>query len=47
MEDVKRRLCIDFGTSNTAAAYRVGAGEPVVVPLSPAAVAMPLSLIHI
>lgn len=41
MEDVKRRLCIDFGTSNTAAAYRVGAGEPVVVPLSPAAVAMP------
>ncbi|MET9200397.1 Hsp70 family protein [Gordonia sp. NPDC003585] len=40
-EDVKRRLCIDFGTSNTAAAYRVGVAEPVVVPLSREGVAMP------
>lgn len=40
-DDVKRRLCIDFGTSNTAAAYRVGGAEPVVVPLSRDGVAMP------
>lgn len=40
-QESRRRLCIDFGTSNTAAAYRVGFGEPVIVPLGPGGPAMP------
>ncbi|MEP9390920.1 Hsp70 family protein [Gordonia sp. VNQ95] len=37
----RRRLCIDFGTSNTAAAFRVDTADPVVVPLSADVVTMP------
>ncbi|MFE0752157.1 Hsp70 family protein [Gordonia sp. NPDC058843] len=40
-QESRRRLCIDFGTSNTAAAYRVGLGEPVIVPLGQGGPAMP------
>ncbi|WP_238421545.1 Hsp70 family protein [Gordonia sp. 'Campus'] len=40
-QESRRRLCIDFGTSNTAAAYRIGVGEPVIVPLGPSGPAMP------
>ncbi|WP_439031875.1 Hsp70 family protein [Gordonia terrae] len=40
-QESRRRLCIDFGTSNTAAAYRIGVGEPVIVPLGPRGPAMP------
>ncbi|KAF0968515.1 MULTISPECIES: Hsp70 family protein [Gordonia] len=40
-QESRRRLCIDFGTSNTAAAYRVGLAEPVIVPLGPGGPAMP------
>ncbi|MFT4128341.1 MAG: Hsp70 family protein, partial [Gordonia sp. (in: high G+C Gram-positive bacteria)] len=32
--ETRRRLCIDFGTSNTVAAFRIGLAEPVLVPLS-------------
>ncbi|AZZ83912.1 Hsp70 family protein [Gordonia alkanivorans] len=40
-QESRRRLCIDFGTSNTAAAYRVGPAEPVIVPLGSGGPAMP------
>ena len=40
-QETRRRLCIDFGTSNTAAAYRVGLAEPVIVPLGQSGPAMP------
>ncbi|MHC3003470.1 Hsp70 family protein [Gordonia sp. GN26] len=40
-QESRRRLCIDFGTSNTAAAYRVGLAEPVIVPLGAGGPAMP------
>ena len=40
-QESRRRLCIDFGTSNTAAAYRVGLAEPVIVPLGAGGPTMP------
>ncbi|GAB98898.1 chaperone protein DnaK [Gordonia namibiensis NBRC 108229] len=40
-QESRRRLCIDFGTSNTAAAYRIGLAEPVIVPLGAGGPAMP------